>query len=155
MAHKLSETLGRQNFYQLTGWPPNDWLPISKLSQMQVKPSDHIAFVPDYICSRLTGKLVTDITNAQITGLLDFQNGVWHPDLLNWADIQICNLSPVVDQVQVLFENIKTRWGKLNWITSSHDQYAAMKAVNIQPHQDVMLATGTAWVINHKNESRF
>ena len=153
MAHKLTHTLGKQNFYQLTGWPSNDWLAIAKLSQMAIKPSDHIAFVPDYICSQLTGKLVTDITNAQITGLLDFQNGAWHSKLLNWANIQNRNLSPVIDKIQVLYENIKTRWGKLNWVTSSHDQYAAMRAVDIQPHQNVMLATGTAWVINHKTQN--
>ena len=150
VVEELLASYGPQEYYRLTGWPPAGWLPLCKLRGMQIAATDRVALVPDYICSRLTGTLVTDITNAQMTGMLDLCTGRWHADLLSWAGVEESSLPHVADKMQVQSEGIKMPWGSFDWVTSSHDQYAAMRAVGLRPDGDVMLATGTAWVINSK-----
>jgi sugar (pentulose or hexulose) kinase len=149
----LVETLGVLDFYQLTGWPPHGWLATCKLRQIvaqgaMLTGACYIATVPDAIYARLTGHFITDITSAQITGLADFQQGDWSPAILKWVGISPKSLPVIETELRVLFDRIDTSWGRLTLVTGSHDQYAAMQAAGLEPDQSVMLATGTAWVIN-------
>jgi sugar (pentulose or hexulose) kinase len=149
----LIDTLGMQDFYQLTGWPPHGWLAACKLRQIvaqRAMPTGarYIATVPDAIYAHLTGHFVTDITSAQITGLANFQQGNWSPAILAWVGIKPESLPVIETRLKVLFDRIDTPWGRLTLVIGSHDQYAAMQAAGLEPEQSVMLGTGTAWVIN-------
>lgn len=141
---------GRDEFYHATGWVANGWLPVFKLKGIERGTYDRIAFVPDFISGQLAGELITDITNAQITGLCDFQNKRWSNELITWTGIEKLSLPEICDSLQVIFSDLHTRWGKLNIVTSSHDQYAAMNAVSLEVDKDIMLASGTAWVVNSR-----
>lgn len=154
----MIDTLGIQNVYQQTGWPPHGWLATCKLRQIvsqgtMPKGARYVATVPDAIYARLTGRFVTDITSAQITGLADFQQGHWNPAILRWVGIAPKSLPKIETGLKVLFDRIDTPWGKLTLVTGSHDQYAAMQAAGLEPNQSVMLGTGTAWVINGRTEN--
>lgn len=138
-------------FYKETGWPARGWMPVFKLKQMNIDPSHRIALVPDFIYSRLQGELVTDITNAQMTGLADFQGACWDDELLLFANIRRSQLPELITCNKILYRNIDTRWGRLNLTTSSHDQYMAMHALGLRTDRDIMLGTGTAWVLNSRS----
>ena len=127
-------------------------MPMFKLKEMKFEEGELVAFVSDYVYARLTGELVTDITNAQMTGMADFENGCWDRNLISWAGLYEGDLPSIKNKVEVLFKDVSTKWGKIDLVTSLHDQYAAMNAVGLRAGKDVMLATGTAWVINFRSE---
>jgi len=153
----LIDTLGIQEFYGRTGWPPHGWLAACKLREIVAegrlpKAARYVATVPDAIYARLARRLVTDITSAQITGLADFQRGVWSADILAWAGITPDELAPIETELKVVCEGIVSSWGPLTLVTGSHDQYAAMQAAGLAADHSVMLGTGTAWVINSRTQ---
>lgn len=151
----LNETLGWKNYYNKTGWNPDKWLMAGKIKELFTqnaipKKTQYIATVPDFIYSNLTGKLICDITNAQITGLCDFMNSKWDEEILDWTGMNIDSLPPIVDGLKILFNDVQTPWGKIDIATSSHDQYAAMQASNLKKDTEIMIGTGTAWVLNYR-----
>jgi len=145
--------LGNEQYYHTTGWEPSSWLMACKLKDMVSKKqipenTKYVATVPDFIHSQITGEFITDITSAQITGLCDFQKASWDEKTLNWVGIDNSFLSKIVDTSFVLFDDIQTKWGKISFATSSHDQYAAMQAAGLAKDKEAMIGSGTAWVIN-------
>jgi len=151
-ADKYLKHYSGEDFYRLTGWAPAGWMPIFKLKEMEFAEGEMVAFVSDYIYARLTGELVTDITSAQMTGLVDFEKGCWDESLVSWAGLYEEDLPEIEKEISVLFEDVSTEWGQIDIVTSLHDQYAAMNAVDLKAGKDVMLATGTAWVVNFRSE---
>jgi sugar (pentulose or hexulose) kinase len=149
----LVETLGATACYRQAGWPPHGWLAACKLKQMAAKQqfpykARFLATVPDSIYAQLTGTLATDITSAQITGLADFRKAQWSRDMVRWTGIRREWLPPIVSELRVIAEGVRTGWGRITFVTGSHDQYAAMEAAGLQKDKSVMLGTGTAWVLN-------
>jgi gluconokinase len=149
----LIETLGATACYRRAGWPPHGWLAACKLKQMVAKrqfphEARYVATVPDCIYAQLTGTLATDITSAQITGLADFRRSQWSRDIVRWTGIRKEWLPPIVPDLRVVAEGVRTGWGRMTLVTGSHDQYAAMEAAGLEKDKSVMLGTGTAWVLN-------
>ncbi len=162
----LVETLGAAACYRRAGWPPHGWLAACKLRQMvetRQFPHEtrHLATVPDSIYAQLTGALATDITSAQITGLADFRKSQWSRDMVRWVGVPKEWLPPIVPDLRVVAEGLRTGWGRMTLVTGSHDQYAAMEAAGLEKDKSVMLGTGTAWVLNGRtsqplyDEARF
>jgi sugar (pentulose or hexulose) kinase len=156
MVEGLKESLGLRRYYHITGWNPSSWLIACKLKELISERNisekiRHVATVPDFIFSQIVGKPVTDITNAQITGLCDFKSSQWCDEILDWAGLKSEFLPPIIDKLSILFDDVKTEWGRISFTTSSHDQYAAMQAACLEKDREVMLGTGTAWVINARS----
>lgn len=156
IARKLAEGLGGAWFYHTTGWDVSSSLVAAKLADWKERggrkfaKGKWIGGVPEFILAQLTGQWMTDITNAQITGLCDFEKGRWSGEILDYIGLSADMLPPIVSDLRVLCEDISTPWGTLTFGTSSHDQYAAMKAAGLEADRSMLLATGTAWVINRK-----
>ena len=91
------------------------------------------------------------ITSAQITGIVDFERAQWNAKIVEWVGIENKLLPPITNELEIVFDKVVTRWGKMSFVTSSHDQYAAMQAAGLEPDKGVMLGTGTAWVINGRS----
>jgi len=149
----MVSAFGEVEYYHLTGWPPHGWLAAAKLRQMAERrqiPEEacRMATVPDFVYAQLLGELLTDVTSAQITGLADFQGLRWSRAILNWVEIDENWLPAIVPGLDVLAEDIESPWGELTLVTGSHDQYAAMEAAGLVKDTNVMLGTGTAWVID-------
>ena len=149
----MTDILGIKEYYHITGWEPSRWAMACKIKDLVSKKhlpenTRYIATVSDFIHSQITGKFVTDITNAQITGLCDFQKAGWDEKILNWVGINNSFLPKIAANLSILFDDVQTQWGKISFATSSHDQYAAMQAAGLAKDKEVMLGTGTAWVIN-------
>lgn len=149
----LIDTLGEAAYYRAAGWPPHGWLAACKLRQIVERrqlPRDArwIVTVPDFIYAQFTSNFATDITSAQITGLADFQGSRWSREIAAWAGVREELLPKIALRLGIIAENVRTAWGKMTFVTGSHDQYAAMEAAGLEQDKSVMLGTGTAWVIN-------
>jgi len=157
MVNLLESDFIAKEYYTITGWQPLGFLMPCKLREYyerqanKNKPYHYLVTVPDYIASQLTQSPVTDVTNAQMTGFFDIQSGIWRKDILDWAYCKVDAMSQIISDNNVIFEHIKTPWGKINLTTSSHDQYAAMEAAGIE-NGSAMLGTGTVWVLNGKTD---
>ncbi len=140
-------------FYRTTGWDLHAWLAAAKLKELADKglvPAEaaSIASVPDFIVAQLSGEFVADITTAQILGLVDFKEKSWCHRILDLLAFPADSLPRIETYPRVIAERVPSPWGRLTFVTGSHDQYAAMNAANLRKDKDLMLATGTAWVIN-------
>ncbi|HQN32894.1 MAG TPA: FGGY family carbohydrate kinase [Sedimentisphaerales bacterium] len=149
----LADAFGQTEYYHVTGWPPHGWLAAAKLRQMVERKqvpegACHMATVPDLVYAQFLGELLTDVTSAQITGLVDFQGRRWSPAILDWIEMDESWLPSIVPGLSVLAEDIESPWGNLTLVTGSHDQYAAMEAAGLERDTCVMLGTGTAWVLD-------
>jgi gluconokinase len=154
---KLREDFGTNSFYNHTGWPPDEWLACCKIRQMMKNKSpndrpEYIAFVPEFIHSQLCKKLVTDATNAQITGLFNFSSKSWNSQFCKWAKIETTQLAKVSIKPEIIAEGLVIENKNITLATSIHDQYAAMAAVDLKADKEVMLATGTAWVLSARTK---
>jgi sugar (pentulose or hexulose) kinase len=149
-AKDLESVFGKAEYYQKTGWEPKAWLMACKIKEGPAKEARFAATVPDFIHARTFGRLVGDITNAEITGLYDFGRKCWDQEILEWAGIREEQLAEICSEVKVLAEDIAIAGTRVTMVTSSHDQYAAMRGCGLDEHS-LMLATGSAWVINGKS----
>jgi len=153
MVDRIRSDFGSQTFYQKTGWAPDSWLMIGKVREWMERSgvaSDRVrcvSTVPDYVCTQILGRPVTDVTNAQISGLYDIEAGRWWPEILNWAHLKVNQMSQVVNRPEVVADDVDISGVSVTLTTSLHDQYAAMAACGLQ-NDELMLATGSAWVIN-------
>lgn len=153
----LERTFGMDRFYKKTGWEPKGWMPVCKLKDWLAACDDEkkhvsaVTTVPDFIVSRLTGRPVTDITHAQMTGMFDIHTRKWDREILGWCGCELDWMPQVLDSLQV-FAEVKVRGVDVSLITSSHDQYAAMRAAGVDAVGEFMLGTGTAWVLNGKSD---
>jgi len=156
IARELSQSFDSSWYYHTTGWEPNRWLAACKFKQLineNKAPKDYRFFstVPEFVYSQLTGEFVTDITNAQITGICSFESSRWDANIIEWLNLKAENLPAIATKIKILFDEAAGRWGKMNFVTSSHDQYAAMQAASLEPDKNVLLGTGTAWVVNSRS----
>jgi sugar (pentulose or hexulose) kinase len=158
-AAELERTFGKSAYYRKTGWEPKGWLPVCKFKEwLSIHKSEvdlikNVVTVPDYISSQLTGRAVTDITNAQMTGMFGINMRKWDEEILLWAGCKREWMSDVLDSPKIFAEGLCFNGATVSLTTSSHDQYAAMRAAGMNTTGDFMLGTGTAWVLNGKSES--
>ena len=107
----------------------------------------------DYINYRLTGRFVTDVTSAGITNMEAIAHGAWDPQALadlSISEEQLSELLPSGEMLGYLTHEAAEALGipsKTIVVNGGQDQYCgAVGACAIEPG-DIMLATGTAWVV--------
>ena len=148
----LNSRLDERWYYHTTGWNLGNWLAACKLRELAAEGLSgdvrFIASAPDFIYSQMTGKLITDVTNAQIMGMCEFEKAAWNSKILSEIGIGSEVLPAISSGLEILFDKVSSKWGRVSIVTGSHDQYAAMEAAGLEKDKGVMLGTGTAWVIN-------
>lgn len=58
--------------------------------------------VADYICWKLTNRFVTDYTNGSTTGLMNFDENRWDPDILQYIGMSEFNLPDLVSADEIV-----------------------------------------------------
>ena len=112
----------------------------------------------DFINAKLTGSYVIDYTNAGITQLMNLQEGKWDRDILQIAGInedRLPEILPTGVEVGKLTARAAEELGlntSVKIINGGHDQYCAAIGSGTINEGDVLLSTGTAWVVlgNHR-----
>ena len=78
------ERIGERRLYELTGV---QLLPINTIFQLAAHDPEplaraaHVVMLPELVVAHLTGEVVSEITSAGTTGLLDLATGDWSPEL--------------------------------------------------------------------------
>jgi xylulokinase len=146
-------------FYRKTGWRldshisfgPLYWM--KKYKEHEFKKIHKILFVNDYVLKKISGVSVQDPSNASISLLYNIIKGKWDIDILNYLGLSADNLSEVRGSGEVvgtLNDSITKKLGinnKVLVINGGHDQYCSSIGVGIFQQDQILLSTGTAWVV--------
>jgi len=147
------------DFFKRTGWRLDsgmsflilEWL--KKNRRELFKKIYKVLFVNDYALKKLSGKNIQDPSNASITLFYNIKDNSWDPYLLELIGFDNSKFSEVKDSGEVigfLDKKICNRLGLnpgVKLINGGHDQYCAGIGAGIFNENEILLATGTAWVI--------
>lgn len=155
----LNSKIGDQTFYYKSGWKLNagfDAAKIAWLRNHRTKIYDQTAYflsTLDFMNCRMTGHAVIDPTSAAIRQLMDIHTQKWDTEILDVLALQESRL-PKILPVGQFIGNLTTEAAEeldLNPDTKvfngAHDQYCAAIGSGTLEIGDMLLATGTAWVV--------
>lgn len=114
--------------------------------------ASHYYSVNDFITQRLTGKLVSNPSNAGGMQLVDIQSGQWSHELCEMAGISLSMLSdlqPSGSLIGEILEDVCAATGLskgVKVVNGGHDQVCTALGLGINNPGKYLLACGTAWV---------
>jgi xylulokinase len=165
-ARSLVEALGPLQWAERTGSVPTAAFTITKLAWMRDEEPEnfrrirHIMMPHDWLSWRLSGRLVTDRSEASGTGYFDVRTGAWAPDLLELVDpgIPWRETLPTVgrpfDRAGQLTDQAAGETGLRPGAlvaAGAGDQHAAALALQVRP-SDLLISLGTSGVVMTKSE---
>lgn len=155
---------GEDYLYRVSGWSLQPGLNAMQIAWL--RKNDRALFeraelflsVPDYIAMKLTGKAVIDPSNAGINQLMSLERKDWEDEILDYLGITrrrlpkiadsgavIGTLQPSAAQALGLPEDVLVAAG-------GHDQYCAALGAGAVDGGDILVASGTAWVVTAISE---
>lgn len=145
-------------FYDRTGWRLDSglsFLPLYWLKSRRRQLFDKIfkvLFVNDYILRKIIGDNYQDPSNASITLFYNIKEGKWDEEIINIIGLESKYFSEVKASgalLGYLNQDICDAIGisgKVKVINGGHDQYCSAIGAGVLDTNDIMIATGTAWV---------
>ncbi|NLC39643.1 MAG: hypothetical protein GX763_01875 [Clostridiaceae bacterium] len=145
--------------YEKTGWSLLEGLNLLQIMWMRENEpelfaaTDMFLSVPDFISLKLTGVAAVDASNAGINQLSDIRELKWDDKLLSLAGIEEKNLATLLESGSVIAPLKKDLADSLGLsedtllIAGGHDQYCSALGLGAVTPGDVILGTGTAWVV--------
>jgi rhamnulokinase len=150
---KVHDVVPFDELYQISGL---QFLPFNSLYQLRrqletqsniLGRADNILLMPDLIAFWLTGKLITERTNASSTGLLDATTREWNKNLAEKLSMPIEKFPPLTDAGQTigkLARNFGPRLAETQVVTvGSHDTASAVVGVPSEDNEVFYLSSGT------------
>ena len=147
------------DIYRTTGWYADNAMPALQCRWLQANQPEvfgkttRFLTVPDYLSLRLTGKAVIDRSNAGICRFMNLQTGKYDPALLEFAGLQAQQLpellssgSPIGKLTKEAAEALKLSEDTL-LVSGAHDQYAVSLGGGALSPGDILIGSGTSWVI--------
>ena len=154
---RLAQTVGSDAVYRATGWPLSPGGDAAKVLWLRengaLRGDEKFVSTLGYINHFLTGRFVSDPTNEAIRQLYDFQAGQYDSAILQAIGITADALPAVLPAgapVGQLCETAARALGLpagLPVFNGAHDQYCAALGCGAVTPGDMMLATGTTWVV--------
>lgn len=158
-AEELTEAIGKEAIYKKSGWLPTPVLDASKILWIKknmpelFKSTDYFISTLEYMNMKLCGRCVIDPTNAAMRQIFDIETGKWDKDILDYIGIDesrlpeilpigalVGTLTPAAAEELGLHTGVKVYNG-------AHDQYCASIGSGAIEAGDMLLATGTTWVV--------
>ncbi len=145
--------------YEKTGWALIDGLPALQIRYLKnnrpdiFERAEKFLTVPDYLAMKLTGVIAVDPSNVGINQLTDIQSLTYDKALLSFAGIAEDKLAPIVPSGRVIGHLTAEAAALLGLsestllISGAHDQYAAALGAGMLASGDIMIGSGTCWVI--------
>ncbi len=143
----------------VTGWHPYPGLPIATIAWL-VRHAPQVARrtqrylgAHEFLVQRLTGRCVTDLSEGAEMLLLDQATGAWSAELCALAGIrpdQLAKLAQAGTVVGPLLPAVAAATGlpvDVQVVVGGHDQCCAALGMGVTAPGELMLATGTAWVL--------
>lgn len=158
-AEELADAVGAERIYRKCGWQVSPVLDAAKLIWLCQHENEVFAqadcFITtlEFINMHLTGRKVIDPTNAAIRQLFNIETGDWDDEILSACSItreRLPEVLPVGALVGNLTEAAAEELGlstKVQVFNGAHDQYCASLGSGAVEVGDMLLATGTTWVV--------
>lgn len=158
-AEAFAARFGKDYLYEKTGWNLGAGLNAMQIAWLRThEPAvfhDAAMFlsVPDYIAAKLTGRAVCDSSDAGINQLADIRKGAYDPAILDFVGVserQLGEIAPSGAVIGPLTDEAKAALGLSGNVllaAGAHDQYAALLGAGVTESGDVLIGTGTAWVV--------
>lgn len=146
-------------YYQTTGWRLNDGYNLAEMKWMELHERELFdrtaCFLSplDYLNLCLTGKAVSDFTNEGITNLENLHTWDWDETVFRDISItreQLPELMPAGTVIGGLTDQAARDLGlprETLVVNGGYDQYCAALGLGAIHKGDLMLSTGTAWVL--------
>ena len=153
------EALGYDNIVDKAGWKPTSADCISKLLWLKKnKPeifsqAKHFYTTLESVTGYLCGEFVSDTTNIVLTRLFDYKAGHYIPEALEFLGItedMLPTIKPCGSLAGHLLPKIAEKCGLPAGIpvyVGAHDQYCASIGSGVTEPGQLLIATGTAWVL--------
>ncbi|MBN2073354.1 MAG: hypothetical protein JW770_05360 [Actinobacteria bacterium] len=147
------------DFYMKTGWRldthvsfmPLFWLKENKKNVF--KNIHKVLYVNDFLIHKLTGNNYQDPSNASITLFYNVKEGKWDKEILKLIGLGEKHFSQIRESGEIagfLNSEISGEIGfgnKVAVVNGGHDQYCSAVGAGIFDCSEILLATGTAWVV--------
>ena len=155
----FAEAYGEAYIYQKTGWHLGSGLNAMQIAWLRDNRPDVYArtalflSVPDYISARMTGAPVVDISDAGINQLADIRAAKYDDAILDFIGVRPSQLAQIAPSAAPIGKLTKAAAEELGLprttllVAGAHDQYAALLGAGITQTGDMMIGTGTAWVV--------
>ena len=156
---ELCQTIGEDSVYRKTGWQPNPAFDPAKIRRLKSQESEvykkaaYYLTTPEYIAYKMTGRLAIDPTNAAMRQIFNINAGAWDQALLDFAQIeprQLPEVLPTGEEIGALTNEAAEILGLLPGVrvfNGAHDQYCAAIGSGAVNTGDMLLSTGTTWVV--------
>lgn len=155
----LAEVGSAQTLYQKTGWELGYGMNALQIRWMRDHEPELFAktayflSVPDYLSLRMTGTAAVDLSNLGINQLGNIRQGTYDPEILAFAGITQEKLPKIVrsgDVIGHLLPEAAAQLGLPSGIVltaGAHDQYAVALGAGACHSGDILIGSGTCWVI--------
>lgn len=155
----LREVGDAETMYRKTGWRLGNSLNASQIRWMRdnepalFAAADQFLSVPDYVSRKMTGIAAVDLSDAGINHLADIRAGAYDPQLLAFAGITEDRLAAIAPSGQVIGNLTAAAAEELGLTTDcvlvsgAHDQYAVALGAGANQAGDILIGSGTAWVV--------
>lgn len=145
--------------YQKTGWKLIPALPALEIRWIKdnrpevFQRTAKFLTVPDFISLKMTGTAACDLSGAGINQLCDIRRGCYDEQLLRFAGITEDQLPKLVRSGEIIGHLTEKAAAELGLTTScvlvggAHDQYAVALGAGAVEAGDILIGSGTCWVI--------
>jgi sugar (pentulose or hexulose) kinase len=156
-ADKLEARLGGDTIYHTTGWRIAPYFDAAKILYMKThkeyeRASMYLSTI-EFINLKMTGSAVIDPTNAAIRQLYNINTGRWDEKILNAVGVSEGEL-PVILKTGQLVGKLRAPAADdlglpsgVKVYNGAHDQYCASLGCGAVNAGDLLVSTGTAWVV--------
>jgi xylulokinase len=156
---ELENLFTRKGIYDRTGWRLYSAYNCVQLLNMRYTQPELFAraryffATADYIYFKLTGMAVIDRNSAGITQLMDVRTQDWDGEILNAIGVDSYNLPTLISSgvvIGTLSEPAAAQLGlptTVQVVAGGHDQYCAALGAGVTSGGDLLVSTGTAWVV--------
>lgn len=156
-----NKSLNKKNveFYNKTGWRLDSCMSFLPLYWIKERKKNifnkifKVMYVNDYVLRKITDTNYHDPSNASITLFYNIKSEKWDDDILDLIGLDKYKFSEVKDSgyfIGFLTESVSKKIGierRVRIINGGHDQYCSAIGSGILDKSEMLLATGTAWVI--------
>ncbi|MBR6676684.1 MAG: hypothetical protein IKL24_05065 [Clostridia bacterium] len=158
-AEELSRAIGKEEIYKKSGWLPTPVLDAAKILWLKknmpelFKATDYFISTLEYMNMKLCSRCVIDPTNAAMRQMFDIQTGKWDKAILDYIGIdesRLPEILPIGAKVGNLSATAAEELGLHTGVqvfNGAHDQYCASIGSGAIEAGDMLLATGTTWVV--------
>lgn len=154
-ARQLGNAPGEEYFYKTTGWKLSPAFDAAKIPRMKKEGQTGRKYLTtlEYMNYFLTGRDAVDPTNAAMRQLFSIRDNDWDDTILQAAGIKRNELPEILPTGALLGGLRKEAAEKMGLFEGTpvynggHDQYCASIGAGATSAGDMLLSTGTTWVV--------